>query len=54
MHLVIARGSVDEARSILRRLASRGALTRRAIEKPCALAITIAKMLTSWINGIAE
>ena len=52
MHLKIARGSVDEVRSILRRLASRGAVTRKAIERPCALAIAIAKMLTSWINTI--
>ena len=53
-HLQIARGSVDETRSILRRLASRGALTRRLIEKPGTLAVTIAKMLTSWIDSIEQ
>src|SRR5262245_43552819 len=51
-HLVIARGSADETRSVLRRLASRGALSKRAIEKPCTLAVTISKMLTSWIDGL--
>src|SRR5688572_11989009 len=51
-HLQIARGSTDETRSILRRLASRGALTQKAIERPCILTRTIAKMLTSWLKTI--
>src|SRR5687768_6582913 len=51
-HLQIARGSVDETRSIMRRLAARRALTTRVIERPSILARTIAKMLTSWINTI--
>jgi four helix bundle protein len=48
-HLEVARGSADETRSILRRLVSRGALTQKAIERPCALTQAIAKMLTSWL-----
>ena len=48
-HLDIARGSVDEVRAILRRLARGGALTHAQIQRPCTLARTIAKMLTSWI-----
>ena len=46
-HLEIARGSVDETRSVLRRLVARHALTARAIERPSILARTVAKMLTS-------
>jgi four helix bundle protein len=53
-HLQIARGSEDETCSILRRLASRGALTQHSIERPGTLAVTIAKMLTSWIDRIEE
>ncbi len=51
-HLQIARGSVDETRSIMRRLVARKALTLKDIERPCILARTIAKMLTSWIRTI--
>jgi four helix bundle protein len=51
-HLEIARGSADETRSILRRLASRGAVTQKAIERPCFLTQTIAKMLTSWLKRL--
>ncbi len=47
-HLEIARGSVDETRAILRRLANRGGLEPAAITKATALTVTIAKMLTSW------
>src|SRR5262245_39195595 len=54
LHLEIARGSADETRSIFRGLARRGALRRQAIDRPCAFARTIAKMLTSWIDGIKE
>ena len=52
LHLQIARGSADETRSILRRLVGRGALTQKDIYSPCALAVTIAKMLTAWIDRI--
>jgi four helix bundle protein len=52
VHLAIARGSVDEVRSILRRLVRRGALTPQAIKRPSTLATTIAKMLTSWLDSI--
>src|SRR5262245_53607453 len=52
IHLEIARGSVDEVRSILRGLARRGALTPQAIKRPCTLATTIAKMLTSWLDSL--
>jgi four helix bundle protein len=53
LHLQIARGSTDEARSVLRRIASRGGLTQVDIYKPCGVAITIAKMLTTWISRIS-
>ena len=53
LHLEIARGSSDEVRSVLRRLASRRALTLPSIRRPSALATTIAKMLTSWIDKIS-
>lgn len=51
-HLGIARGSVDETRSILRKLAKDGALRPAAVERPCTLAVTIAKMLSAWIEKL--
>lgn len=53
-HLGIARGSVDETRSILRKLAKAGALPAKLILRACALAVTIAKMLTAWIASLEE
>jgi four helix bundle protein len=53
LHLQIARGSADETRSVLRRLARCRALTQQSICKPCGLAVAIAKMLTSWIEAIS-
>lgn len=53
-HLGIARGSVDEARSILRKLAKDGALDPAFIRRPCTIAVTIAKMLTAWIERLQQ
>src|SRR5687768_6406959 len=51
-HLEIARGSVNEARAAMQRLARRGAFTQKEIERPSALTKSIAKMLTSWIAAV--
>ena len=51
-HLEIARGSVNEARAAMQRLARRGAFTQKEIERPSALTKAIAKMLTSWIAAV--
>jgi four helix bundle protein len=51
-HLEIARASTDETRAIVRRLAARSALARKSIPKTTTLALTIAKMLTSWISKL--
>ncbi len=51
-HLEIARGSVDETRAIVRRLAASGAFPLRATFPATGLAVTIAKMLTSWIRTL--
>lgn len=51
-HLSVARGSADEARSVLRRLARYGALTEKAIARSCALTSLIAKMLTAWMDSL--
>jgi four helix bundle protein len=51
-HLVVARGSSDEVRSILRRMASDGLLSEKSILRSCSLTSVIAKMLTSWIGRI--
>ncbi|MGQ0562095.1 MAG: hypothetical protein ACT443_09500, partial [Gemmatimonadota bacterium] len=53
-HLVVGRGSSDEVRSVLQRIASDGYLTDRSILRPCALTSVVAKMLTSWIEGLKE
>jgi four helix bundle protein len=53
-HLGIARGSADETRSILRKLAKDGALSPASIRRPCTLAVTVAKMLTAWIERLQE
>jgi four helix bundle protein len=53
-HLGIARGSADESRSILRKLAKDGALSPASIRRGCTLAVTIAKMLTAWIEKLQE
>ena len=52
-HLGIARGSVDETRSILRKLSKNGTLAPKEVQQPCALAIVIAKMLTAWIDSLS-
>ena len=52
LHLEIARGSADETRSVLRSLVARGALPRNAIQRPCNLAVSVAKMLTAWIDRL--
>lgn len=51
-HLGIARGSADETRAILRKLAKSGALSPAATIRPSILARTVAKMLTSWIEAL--
>ena len=53
-HLEIARGSADEVRSILIRFGSCRVLDQRQIDKPCVLARTIAKMLTSWLRTLGR
>ena len=47
-----SRGSSDEVRSALRRLARAGALDVRDIYAPAQLTVVIAKMLTSWIQRL--
>jgi four helix bundle protein len=49
-HLQVARGACDEARSVLNRLADKGAWDSQEISRSCGLTSAIAKMLTSWIN----
>jgi four helix bundle protein len=51
-HLGIARGSADETRAILKRLAKRGALSAAAINRAVPLTVSIAKMLTAWIDKL--
>ena len=51
-HLVVARGSSDEVRSILRRMAGDGVLTDKSILRSCSLTSVIAKMLTAWIERL--
>jgi four helix bundle protein len=51
-HLVVARGSSDEVRSILRRMASDGIVTEKSILRSCSLTSVIAKMLTAWIDRL--
>jgi four helix bundle protein len=53
-HLGIARGSVDEPRAILRKLAKSGSLSPDEISRPSVLAVTIAKMLTAWIERLQQ
>lgn len=53
-HLKMARGSADEARGQMNRLADRGAFTPEQIKAPCILARTIAKMLTALIKAVDE
>ncbi|HEY0673177.1 MAG TPA: four helix bundle protein [Longimicrobiales bacterium] len=53
-HLGIARGSADETRAILRKLAKTGALSPATATRPSILARTVAKMLTSWIDALRE
>jgi four helix bundle protein len=47
-----SRGSSDEVRSALRRLARTGALHVRDTYAPAQLTVVIAKMLTSWIQRL--
>lgn len=47
-HLEVSRGSADETRSIIRRVAARAGPLPTAIVRATALAVTIANMLTSW------
>ena len=53
-HLVVARASADETRSILKRMAGDGIFTQAAILRSCGLTSVIAKMLTAWIQRIPE
>ena len=49
-----SRGSSDEVRSALRRLARAGAIDVRGIHAPAQLTVVIAKMLTSWIQSLRQ
>jgi four helix bundle protein len=51
-HLGIARGSCDETRAVLKRLAKRGALSTTSINRAIVLTVAIAKMLTAWIEQL--
>jgi four helix bundle protein len=51
-HLGIARGSADETRAVLKKLAKRGALSTTAITRAVVLTVAIAKMLTAWIDKL--
>ena len=51
-HLGKARGSSDEARAWLRRLVAEGAFNENDITRAVPLTVTIAKMLTSWIERL--
>lgn len=53
-HLVVARGSSDEVRAILRRIARDGVLSEKAILRSCSLTSVIAKMLTAWIDRLKD
>ena len=53
-HLGIARGSVDETRAILRKLAKAGAVSPADTSRATLLAVTIAKMLTAWIENLKD
>jgi four helix bundle protein len=52
--LEVAKGSVDETRSVLQRLVRAGALRKEDIYRACALSRTTAKMLTGWIHSIQD
>ncbi|HUP88623.1 MAG TPA: four helix bundle protein [Longimicrobiales bacterium] len=51
-HLQVARASSDESRSVLQRLAARGAFDGKSILKACSLTSAIAKMLTAWMDRL--
>jgi four helix bundle protein len=51
-HLGIARGSADESRAVMKRLAKRGALSTTAINRAVGLTVSVAKMLTAWIDKL--
>jgi four helix bundle protein len=51
-HLQVARGSSDEARAVLQRLASNHAFGGVSIVKACSLTSAIAKMLTAWMDRL--
>ena len=51
--LEIAKGSTDETRAILQRLARVGALERPEIYKASALTRVSAKLLAAWIKTLA-
>ena len=51
-HLGKSRGSYDEARDWLKRLAADGAFEACEIKRAVVLSVTIAKMLTSWIERL--
>jgi four helix bundle protein len=51
-HLSVARGSVDETRSVLNRLIANGFILAAAAKRAITLCFSIAKMLTSWMNSL--
>ena len=51
-HLGVARGSADETRAILMKLAKTGVMPAAQTMRPSTVARTIAKMLTAWITSI--
>jgi four helix bundle protein len=53
-HLGVARGSADETRAILLKLAKTGAVPAAQTMRPSTVARTIAKMLTAWIEAIKK
>ena len=54
LHLEIARGSVDETRSALRKLTADGLFSEKKTIPLMVLARTIAKMLTSLIKKLRD
>ena len=53
-HLGKARGSCDETRHWMRRLVAAGAFEEKDIKRAVPLTVTIAKMLTAWIESLEE
>lgn len=51
-HLQIARGSADETRSALRKFVRDGVVEERLTYRPNSISITVAKMLSAWIEAL--